>query len=74
MEDSGKPAPEMGGEKLLWQDSGVVDRFEGQGHRKLTEQGSLWRRQSRRRGTGGGSKDRWSKRLTVGSGAARCCT
>jgi hypothetical protein len=29
--DSGKPAPEMGGEKVLWQGSGVVDRFEGQG-------------------------------------------
>jgi hypothetical protein len=29
--DSDKSALEMGGEKVLWQGSGVVDRFEGQG-------------------------------------------
>jgi hypothetical protein len=29
--DSSKPAPEMGGEKVLWQGGGVVDQFEGQG-------------------------------------------
>jgi hypothetical protein len=29
--DSDKPAPEMGGEKVLWQGGGVADRFEGQG-------------------------------------------
>jgi hypothetical protein len=42
----GKPAPEMAGEKVLCQGGGVVDRFEGQGHQKLTEWSSLWRRQS----------------------------
>jgi hypothetical protein len=26
--DSGKPAPEVGGEQVLWQGGGVVDRFE----------------------------------------------
>jgi hypothetical protein len=39
--DSSKPAPEMGGKKVLWQGGSVVDRFEGQGHQKLTERSSL---------------------------------
>jgi hypothetical protein len=29
--DSGRPAPDMGAEKVLWQGGGVVDQFEGQG-------------------------------------------
>jgi hypothetical protein len=29
--DSGKPASEMGGEKVSLQDGGVSDQFEGQG-------------------------------------------
>jgi hypothetical protein len=30
--NTGKPTPELGGEKVLWQGGGVVDRFKGQGH------------------------------------------
>jgi hypothetical protein len=35
--NSGKPAPEVGGEQALWQGGGVVDRFEV---RKRSEGGS----------------------------------
>jgi hypothetical protein len=31
--DSGKLAPKMGGEKVMWQSDGGADRFEGQGER-----------------------------------------
>jgi hypothetical protein len=41
--DFSKLAPEMGGEKVLWQGGGVVDQFEVQGHQKLTEWSSVQR-------------------------------
>jgi hypothetical protein len=36
MGNSGKPAPEVGGEQALWQSGGVVDRFEARKRLELS--------------------------------------
>jgi hypothetical protein len=72
--DSGQPAPEVGGEQVLWQGGGVVDYFEA---KKRSEGGSPKlsttvlvadeepMMEARTGGRGG---------MRLGRGAARCCT
>jgi hypothetical protein len=67
--DSGQPAPEVGGEQVLWQGGGVVDYFEAKKEIGGGLTGAVHGGACSGRGTDDGSTDRGSRGHATGSGS-----